>query len=83
MSNNVPEESLMPNHRRQLEIEFHQWAKNTGSRADVFNAIGWLQERGLMFSDRKREVLTEVRDDLKRYGWMDTAAKLDEVLKEE
>jgi len=80
--NGFPEESLLPSHRRQLELEFHKWAKDTGSRADVFNCIGWLQERGLMITQRKLQILTEMRDEFKRQGWMRTAANLDEVLKD-
>lgn len=72
---------LLPSRRRELELEFHQWAKNTGARVDVFNVIGWLQERGLMLSDSKRETLLEMRDEFLRMGWPRTAAKLDEVLK--
>jgi len=73
---------LLPSRRRELELEFHQWAKDTGARADVFNVIGWLQERGLMLSDKKRQILIDMRNELKRTGWMDTAAMIDEVLKD-
>lgn len=72
---------LLPSRRRELELEFHQWAKSTGARADVFNVIGWLQERGMLLSDGQRQILLQMRDDLKRMGWMQTAARLDEVLK--
>lgn len=81
--NGIPEESLLPSRRRQLEIEFHQWAKDTGARVDVFNAIGWLEGRGLILSERKRQILVEMRNELRQLGWPRTAAKIDEVLKEE
>jgi len=73
---------LLPSRRLQLEREFHEWAKNTGTRVDVFNVIGWLQEKGLMLSDHKLKLVIEVRDELKRSGWMQTAAKLEEVFKD-
>lgn len=76
------EDHILPSRRRELEIEFHQWAKDTGARIDVFNVIGWLQEKGLMLSDRKRQMLTEMRNEFKRMGWPNTAAKIDEVLKD-
>lgn len=73
---------LLPSRRRELELEFHQWAKNTGARVDVFNVIGWLQERGMMLSDSKQKILLELRDEFRRMGWPQTAAKIDEVLKD-
>ena len=78
----VLEDYLLPSRRRELELEFHQWAKDTGARVDVFNVIGWLQERGMMLSDSKRQALLEMRDEFRQQGWMQTAAKLDEVLKD-
>lgn len=77
----VTPDHLLPSKRRELELEFHQWAKDTGARADVFNCIGWLQQKGLMLSDSKRQILTEMRDEFKRLGWPRTAAQIDEVLK--
>ena len=73
---------LLPSRRRELELEFIQWAKDTGARADAFNLIGWLQDKGLMLSDRKRKLLTDVRDVLVKAGWMTNAAMIDEVLKD-
>lgn len=73
---------FLPSRRRELELEFHQWAKNTGARVDVFNVIGWLQERGMMLSDSKQKILLELRDEFRRMGWPQTAAKIDEVLKD-
>lgn len=71
---------MVNDRRRQLELEFHRWAKATGARVDVFNVIGWLDEKGLLLSDKKRQILTEMRDEFRRTGWMTTAGLIDEVL---
>ena len=70
----------MAGRRRDLELEFHQWCKNTGARADAFNMIGWLEEKGLLITDRKRAILTAMRDEMNRMGWTETAANIDKVL---
>jgi len=76
------ESHILPSRRLELEQEFHKLAKETGARVDVFNVIGWLQEKGLMLSDRKRQMLIEMRNEFRRMGWPGTAAKIDEVLKD-
>ena len=77
------DDHLLPSRRRTLELEFHQWCKNTGTRPDVFNVIGWLQEKNLMLNDRKMAILSTLRDEMKRMGWMQTAANIDEVIRVE
>lgn len=75
------EDHQLPSRRRELELEFHQWATNTGARVDVFNVIGWLEEKGLLLNESKRQILIDMRNEFKRQGWTQTAANLDEVLK--
>ena len=75
------EDHQLPSRRPELELEFHQWAKNTGARVDVFNMIGWLEEKGLLLSESKRQILVDMRNEFKRQGWTQTAANLDKVLK--
>jgi len=79
----VVNDHLLPSRRHELEKEFHQWAEDTGARVDVFNMIGWMQEKGLMLSDRKRQMLIEMRNEFLRLGWPNTAAKIEEILKDE
>lgn len=73
-------DKLLPSRRTELEREFHQWAKETGARVDVFNVLAWLEDKGLMLNDRKRQILIEMRDEFRRTGWMATARHLDDVL---
>lgn len=70
----------MAGRRRDLELEFHQYCKNTSSRPDAFNMIGWLEQKGLLITDRKRAILTAMRDEMNRMGWTETAANIDKVL---
>ena len=67
-------------HRVKLEREFNEWAKAIGARPDVFNMLVWLQDKQLLLTNRKRQVLTEMRDEFRRIGWMETAKHLDDVL---
>ena len=75
------EDDQLPSRRRELELEFHQWPTNTGARVDEFNVLGWLEEKGLLLNESKRQILVDMRNEFKRQGWTKTAASLDEVLK--
>lgn len=77
------ESHILPSRRLELEQEFHKWAKDTGARVDVFNVIGWLQEKGLMLSDDDRQSLVAIRNEFRLMGWPRYAARIDAVLKED